>query len=98
MMIYICKMCGRAARSEVEPGYCYFDRMDNTQGLGLENIPDENAARMGITKQFMDSPDEKFEFPGDLRYDPMTGASAHGEGSTLTEFQDDLLKRCLATN
>ena len=94
--IYICKMCGRAMRCEVEPTYCYFDRMDNSQAMGLENVTDENATLMEITPQFINSPDEIFEFPGDVRYDPMAGTPIKGEGFTLTEFQDRVLERCLA--
>lgn len=63
-MYYVCKMCGRSLKSEVKPQWCYFDRCSN-----LENISDEDAAKMGL-----DIPEgETFEFPGDVRWDPVTG-------------------------
>lgn len=43
MIIYVCKMCGRAIKAETKPNFCYFDRMSS-----IENISDEDAIKMGL--------------------------------------------------
>lgn len=94
MKIYVCKMCGRAMKCEEPPKFCYFDRMDG-ESQGLESLDKEQAFFMGLRPLFVNSDEEKFEFPGDVRYDQMTGSAADGEGFTLTEFQDEVLEKCL---
>jgi len=76
---WVCKMCGRSIRQEERPMCCYHDRMDS-----IENISDEDAVKMGLS-----IPEgERFEFPGDVRWDPDTGRPMDaGPGATLREFQ-----------
>ena len=91
-VVYVCKMCGRSMRANEKPMCCYFDHMD-----AIENISDEDAVKMGL-----DIPEgETFEFPGDVRWDPVSGDPAHVmikkvgsgwpefivEGRTLKQFQ-----------
>lgn len=66
-MYWICKGCGRSIRQEHRPMCCYFDRWD-----GIENISDEDAVKMGLSIP----KGERFEFPGDVRWDPDTGKPA----------------------
>lgn len=67
MTIFVCKMCGRSLRQDEKPNWCYFDRCDS-----IENISDEDAVKMGLS-----IPEgERFEFPGDVRWDPDTGETA----------------------
>lgn len=81
-IIYVCKMCGRAQRAEEKPNHCYFDRMD-----AIENIGDEDAVKMGLS-----IPEgETFEFPGDVRWDPVTGQPMVAGGRTLKQFQDAIM-------
>lgn len=81
-MIYICKMCGRAFKAEKDPKYCYADRMDS-----LEGISDEDAQKMGILDI------KAYEFPGDIKYNPFTGKINSDNGYTLSDFQDEIMKR-----
>ena len=95
--IYICKMCFRGLKNEDPPQFCYFDRMDS-ESQGLENISKEQAFLMGMKPEFVNSPlCLLFEFPGDVRYDPMTGSAVNGEGYTLTDLQDEVMAKCLET-
>ena len=94
VVIYVCKMCGRAVKTPEHPNFCYADRADAASAL-LENISNEQAFMMGLDPKFVNLPDEMFEFPGDVRFDPMTGASLRLEGVTLSEYQDGVLKQCL---
>ena len=97
-VVYVCKMCGRSMRAEEKPACCYFDHMD-----AIENISDEDAVKMGLN-----IPEgEIFEFPGDVRWDPVTGEPATVtlkkietgsgwpklvvEGRTLRQFQDAIM-------
>lgn len=89
MSIFICKMCGRSLKSGEHPNYCYADRMDK-ESSGLEEIPLENALKMGISQEFLDS-DERFEFPGDVKFDPFTGQSMKVGGDTLSQYQDAIM-------
>jgi hypothetical protein len=77
--IFVCKMCGRSLRQDEKPNWCYFDRCDS-----IENISDEDAVKMGLS-----IPEgERFEFPGDVRWDPDSGRPMDaGPGDTLREFQ-----------
>lgn len=85
MNIYICKMCGRALKSEKEPTYCYADRMDS-----IEGISDEDAQKMGI------SDIEDFEFPGDVKFSPFTGEKLEEPtGHKLSDFQDNIMRKVL---
>ena len=79
--IYFCKMCGRTGRFDEKPNFCYFDRVDH-----LENVSDEDAVKMGLN-----IPEgETFEFPGDVRWDPMTGDAMLSP--SFGAFQDSLGK------
>lgn len=100
MITWVCKTCGRAIKSETKPNFCYFDRMDQ-----IENIGDEDAARMGLFSTTLGVPvilSQKFtvEFIKDLRYDPMTGEDLthlnYDNGQSLTEFQEEVMKRVYA--
>jgi hypothetical protein len=83
--IFFCKMCGRAARFNKKPNWCYFDRYDS-----IENVSDEDAVRMGIRIP-QHSP---YEFPGDVRWHPMTGEPSFSPGEgTLKEFQLKIMER-----
>ena len=84
-MYWVCKMCGRSIRQEQKPMCCYFDRMD-----AIEDISDEDAVKMGLN-----IPEgERFEFPGDVQWDPITGVTATAtEGPTLKNFQRSIMER-----
>lgn len=97
-IIYVCKTCGRALRSQTPPKYCYFDRIDH-----LENISDEDSLKMGLFSSgkgiFIE--DAQIEFPGDFTYSPFTGEKQdemsfflRGAG-TLSEFQDGLYAKVI---
>lgn len=96
MTIYVCKSCGRAIQSDYQPNYCYADRMDT-----LENISDEDAARMGLfSAGHTHRKDRGFtvEFEDDVRWHPFTGDAilptpCYEAPCTLTAFQDALMKR-----
>ena len=80
--IFVCKMCGRSMRAEKKPNWCYADRMDS-----IENISDEDAVEMGL-----DIPEgETFEFPGDIKWDPVTGNPMIAGGRTLRQFQNAIM-------
>lgn len=82
MTIFICKMCGRAGRFNEKPNFCTADRMDS-----IENISDEDAVKMGI-----DIPEgETFEFPGDVKWDPVSGDPMVTGGRTLRQFQNAIM-------
>lgn len=88
MTIYFCKMCGRTGRFNERPNFCYFDRIDH-----LENVSDEDAVKMGLN-----IPDDSpYEFPGDVRWDPMTGKRllVPYDNRTLQQFQRDIMERVL---
>jgi len=82
---WVCKQCGRSIRQENKPFCCYFDRMDV-----IENISDEDAVKMGLS-----IPEgERFEFPGDVKWDPDTGRPMDtGTGATLHQFQNAIMAR-----
>ena len=88
-MYWVCKMCGRSIRQEEKPMCCYYDRMDY-----IENISDEDAVKMGL-----DIPaGERFEFPGDVRWDPDTGKPYRlseflYEQNTLQDWQYAIMER-----
>jgi len=93
-MFWICKMCGRSVRQEKKPKCCYADCMDS-----IENISDEDAGKMGL---FIPE-GERFEFPGDVRWDPDTGKRieapldyAQGQFYTQREFQESIMERVRA--
>jgi len=68
--------------AKTKPNWCYFDRMD-----AIENISDEDAVKMGL-----DIPvGETFEFPGDVRWDPVTGRPMSAEGRMLKQFQNAVM-------
>ena len=90
-VVYICKMCGRSVKSDEHPNFCYADRMDR-ESAGLEGISDEQALKMGISQDFLDS-DEMFEFPGDVKFDPFTGGVKESIGRKLSDFQDEVMAR-----
>jgi hypothetical protein len=103
MTIYICKTCGRAMRANVKPTYCYADRMDH-----LENISDEDSLRMFLFSN-CDSlmiDDIEIEFPGDYRFNPMSGVdlsppennTIHEKPWTLDEFQIQLMIKGIYCN
>jgi len=83
---FICKACGRSMKADAKPNYCYADRMDY-----YENISDEDALKMGL-----DIPDgEIFEFPGDIKWNPISGKPCQGAGRTLHDFQRETMVRVL---
>jgi len=93
---WVCKQCGRSMKAEEKPNWCYFDRCDS-----IENVRDEDSVKMGLS-----IPEgEIFEFPGDVRWDPMSGEPAPvsirfkhetGElivdGKTLKDFQNGIME------
>lgn len=102
LTIYVCKVCGRAIKSETKPNFCYFDRTSS-----IENIGEEDAVKMGLFSQskglqatFSDEPNwtVTFEFPGDYKYHPFTGEKAPGIllGDKLTEFQETIMQKVIA--
>ena len=101
MIIYVCKICGRAIKSNVPPTCCYFDNCHS-----LENISNEDAVKMGLfelskgfTAIFSDGPNWAviFEFPGDYKYHPFTGEQAPAVLSRgkLTDFQDQIMRKVI---
>jgi len=84
-MYHVCKACGRGLRTDEKPNFCYADRMDH-----LENISDEDSAKMGLHV-----PRGTFEFPGDVRWDPITGEPTVPEvgGRTMAEWQDEIMEK-----
>ena len=79
--IFFCKQCGRAQRAETKPNWCYFDRSDS-----IENVSDGDAKKMGLLDF------DRFEFPGDVVWDPFTGKRMPGlEGGTLRDFQRQVM-------
>ena len=91
MYIYfVCKSCGRAMKTETKPNFCYADRSSN-----MENISDEDAVKMEL---FLFSEGKEidgiiYEFPGDIKYHPFTGGKLSSEGKTLSDFQDEIMRR-----
>ena len=82
MKIYVCKTCGRSMRTRERPVCCYQCRMD-----AIEEVSDVDAAKMGL-----DIPEgEAYEFPGDVKYNPMSGKPMTLEGATLAQFQDAIM-------
>lgn len=82
MKYFICKMCGRAGRFNEQPICCYADRMD-----AIEGISDEDAIKMGIN-----IPDgETFEFPGDIKWNPVSGEPMTASGKTVEKFQNSIM-------
>lgn len=97
-MYYVCKMCGRSMWHRTEtPVFCYFDRSDL-----MENISPNDAKTMGI--DFIE--DEYIiaaaEFPGDIRYDVMTGdkvkvAQSQKSLYTLASWQRSVMEMVYAS-
>ena len=89
-MFWVCKMCGRAMQAEKRPNYCYFDRMD-----AIENISDADAEKMGLAAgPAVAGFEDKglfIEFPGDVRWDPITGQAMVAGGRTLRQFQNAVM-------
>lgn len=98
MIVYVCKVCGRAIKSPVKPNFCYADRTSS-----LENISDEDSIKMQL---FRGSGSElvgfgsdivDVEFPGDIQYNPINGDKIFGiSGHTLSQYQDEIMKRVRA--
>jgi len=81
-IIWFCKQCGRAQRAENKPNWCYFDRSDS-----IENVGDDDAKKMGLLDF------DRFEFPGDVVWDPVTGEKLpHIDGGTLLDFQRKVME------
>lgn len=70
MRFWVCKTCGRALRADCRPNYCYADRMDH-----IEEINAEDAVRMELfgLVGFQRRGAFVFEFPGDIKFHPVTG-------------------------
>lgn len=93
MTYWVCKMCGRSMRQDEKPNWCYFDRSES-----IENISDEDAVKMGLN-----IPEgERFEFPGDVRWDPDRGVAVVppneyvvGYFYTLKDWQQWIMKRVI---
>lgn len=84
-ILYFCKQCGRVARFNEKPNYCYADRCDS-----IENVSDEDAVKMGVN-----IPDGKtFEFIRDAKWDPFTGGKIINcvPGRSLKDFQREIME------
>jgi hypothetical protein len=109
MIIFCCKMCGRAVKAEKKPNFCYYDRMDQ-----IENISDDDAVKMGLfsttegIKVVLDRKGLIIEFIKDLQYSPITGEHLKDiefslfsdivigsvkDGQSLTEFQEGVMRK-----
>ena len=99
---YVCKVCGRAIKSEIPPLCCYFDKCHS-----LENISDEDAIKMGLFSSTpgveIDVGDQHviFEFFYDARYDPFIGSRLYvvppaPNGQSLAEFQNQIMQGVLS--
>jgi len=99
-IVYVCKSCGRAIRTETKPKCCYFDRNES-----IENIGDDDSKRMGLfssDKNELISGSISFpcdvEFPGDIRYDPFTGEKIELQNEsnyTMHDFQNNVMDNLL---
>lgn len=92
---YVCKTCGRGFASLSPPNFCYADRMDQIEEIGVE----ENK-KMKLFDGFsvsMGTRGYAYEFPGDIQFDPFTGEMKEGAtGFKLSDFQDKVMERVRA--
>lgn len=89
---FVCKTCGRGLAAFDSPEFCYADRMDS-----MEEVSENDFRKMGLFKGIMVALDKEsdhvYEFPGDVRFNPFTGAEEeHRErGYTLDDFQASVM-------
>lgn len=90
--LFVCKTCGRgmAFIPDKQPKFCYADRMDNIEELSREDAQKMMLFRGSNIEIGLDGC--AFEFPGDVRFDPLSGQAVEGaSGFTLDEFQDMIM-------
>jgi len=91
LIIYVCKTCGRALKSDNKPEFCYYDRCAT-----IENISDEDAIKMTLFTIYegVNINNVIYEFPGDIRFNPFTGEDETQHfGGKLTQLQDYILDK-----
>jgi len=104
MQIWVCKMCGRAMIVKDQPKYCYFDRGDSIEQIGVDD-----SIKMGLffgkAKEVIETAMKHEgvfvipEFGPDLMYNPLNGEivpdvvreSTQNSGMSLPNYQRKIM-------